>query len=232
MVSDPPSPRARARRGDRIPWTAGVGVCVFCLRGGQKLTREHVFARWLISKVHGARLMASGAGELAAHPIGSIPMSRVITGVCAGCNAGWMSGLEVSFRRTLFGRQRVGSVQAPERAILSRWFTKTAVLLAHARGGDFIAASDRSKVRTGMPESVEVLVGRRRRPRQPIDFAIETVPDPTGAVTVRSVAIQVDDLLGHVALRGSLGSAHGTRIWPLRSHAVRWDTLPIVARAR
>jgi len=45
---------------------------------------------------------------------------------------------------------------------------------------------------------------------------------------VRSVAVLVDDLVGHVAARGRLASRHGTRLWPLRSHTIRWETLPVI----
>ena len=45
---------------------------------------------------------------------------------------------------------------------------------------------------------------------------------------VRSVAVLVDDLIAHVAATGTLSSRHGTRLWPLRTHTMRWDTLPVI----
>lgn len=53
------------------------------------MTREHVFARWLVARVRGAKLMSSRAA--APDP----RIARVIAPVCADRNAGWMSGLEV-----------------------------------------------------------------------------------------------------------------------------------------
>jgi hypothetical protein len=71
-----------------------------------------------------------------------------------------------------------------------------------------------------MPDDVEVFLARRRRPPQRLDFTF----DPSTA----RVAILVDDLVGHVAARGALASRHGTQLWPLRSHLLRWETLPVI----
>jgi hypothetical protein len=121
------------------------------------MTLEHVFARWLVRHVHGARLVPSS-------PTAEERIARVTANVCADCNAGWMSVLEDSFRRAIYGRPRVGMLQAQDRVILSRWFTKTAVLLGHARGAAFVVGADRTQLVRGMPDDVEVFLARRRRP--------------------------------------------------------------------
>jgi hypothetical protein len=202
-----------------------VEPCLLCLRADRPMTHEHVFARWLVSQVHGARLLATDAPKG-----GGIPtrIARVTADVCADCNAGWMSSLETSFRQALFARPRVGMLRAPDRITLSRWFTKTAVLLAHAHGGVLLGAMHRAQLAAGLPDDVEVFLARRRRPRQRLDFALDLTTDrDAGVAEVRSVAILVDDLVGHVAARGSLASRHGTRLWPLRTHTLRWETLPV-----
>jgi hypothetical protein len=197
--------------------------CVLCLRTNRPMTREHVFAHWLVRQVHGGRLVASHPSSTASTRIG-----RVIANVCAECNAGWMSGLEVSFRSAMFARTRVGVVQPQDRITLSRWFTKTAVLLAEANGGVLVGAAHRAQLVTGMPDDMEVFLARRRRPRQRLDFALDVTTGPDADVSrVRSVAILVDDLVGHIAARDTLTSRHGTRLWPLRSHTIRWETLPV-----
>ncbi len=203
-----------------------------CLRTDRPLTREHVFAHWLVRKVNGARLLPSDA------PSGSTPsarpatIARITADVCAECNAGWMSSLEVSFRQAVFARERVGMLWAPDRTTLSRWFTKTALLLADARGAAFLSATRRAQIVTGMPDGIEVFIARRRRPSQLLDFALDVVNPGSAAPRVESVAIQVDDLVAHVADRGTLASRHGTRLWPLRTHALRWETLPVVSVQR
>jgi len=201
-----------------------VQHCVLCLRTNRPMTREHIFAQWLIRQVHGARLVPSGTPSIPA-----LRIARVIAPVCAECNAGWMSGLEVSFRRILFARPRSGVLQPPDRIALSRWFTKTAVLLAYAHRGALAAVSHGAQLVTGVPDDVEVFVGRRRHPPQHLDFSLDAVTDRDGS-QVRSVGILVDDVVGHVAARGALTSRHGTQLWPLRSHTLRWETLPVIAR--
>lgn len=193
-------------------------TCELCLRNDRPMTREHIFARWLIRQVHGGKLVPSGALSDATPE----RIARLTADVCATCNAGWMSGLEVAFRRLLFKGQRVGPLPAPDRATLSRWFTKTAVLLARTHGGDLVPAASRPALVAGMPEGVEVFIARRRRPRQRVDFSVDRSGEH-----VRSVAILVDDLIGHVARDGVLSSQEGTRLWPLRTHTLRWDTLPV-----
>jgi len=193
---------------------------VLCLRDDRPLTREHVFAHWLVMKLHGGRLVASEDG--ATERIG-----RVITSVCAECNAGWMSVLEVSFRSAMFGRPRSGVIQAQDRVILSRWFAKTAILLAHSHGHPLAGLPGDAPTVTGMPDQLEVFLARRRRPPQRLDFALDQANG--GA---RSVSVLVDDVVGHVAARGTLTSRHGTQLWPLRSHALRWETLPVITSLR
>jgi hypothetical protein len=203
---------------------------VLCLRADRPLTREHVFAHWLVRTVHGGKLLPSEAPPGATPPSGKpTTIARVTAEVCAECNAGWMSSLEVSFRQAVFARPRVGLLWAPDRTTLSRWFTKTAVLLAHARRVEFLGAPRRSQIVTGMPEDVEVFFARLRRPRQRLDFGLDVVSDRLAdAPRVRSIAVLVDDLVAHVAAPGTLASRHGTRLWPLRTHALRWETLPVI----
>jgi len=195
--------------------------CPFCLRADRPMTREHVFAHWLVRHVHGGRLVpsASTRGEANVAPL---RIARVVTSVCADCNAGWMSSLEVAFRRVLFARRRSGPIPAADRVILARWLTKTAVLLTDAQGASL--EIDRARLVTGMPEGIDVLLARRRRPPQRLDFALDTDGSRT-----RSVAILVDDVVAHVASSGVLGGRHGTRIFPLRTYALRWETLPVIA---
>ena len=187
------------------------------------MTREHVFARWLIQKIHGARLVPTVTFD--AEPV---RISRVIATVCATCNAGWMSGLEVSFRRLVFARPRTGAIAAVDRTALSRWFAKTAALIATAHGARFIDAPGRAALQTAMPPAIEVTIARRRRPAQRLDYALDLGSE--GDVRVaRRVSILVDDLVANVAPKGTLSGRQGTQLWPLRTHLLRWETLPVGA---
>ena len=202
--------------------------CLLCLRANRPMTREHVFAHWLVRRVHGGRLMAShGSRGGTPSTVAPVRIGGMTAAVCAECNAGWMSTLEVSFRQAVFARPRVGTLQAPDRITLSRWFTKTAFLLADAHGGALVGAAHRAQLVAGMPDDIEVFLARRRRPPQRLDFAFDATTD-RDPDALRSVAILVDDLVGHVAARGTLASRHGTQLWPLRTHLLRWETLPVI----
>ncbi len=203
--------------------------CAMCSRDDLPITREHVFARWLVERVRGARLLPSGA----AHGPVALRLSRITVPVCGECNGGWMSLLEERFRRAVFGRARSGPLPAADRVTLSRWFTKTAALVAEAQGATLLDRQQRARLMVGMPDGVEVHLSRRRRPPQPIDHAVDLVAVGEGnGPRARSVAVQVGDVVGHVAPAGSLSGRHGTRLWPLRSHALRWETVPVRSIAR
>jgi hypothetical protein len=172
-----------------------------------------------VTHLRGARLTATTV---------PVRISRVTAAACAECNAGWMSVLEDSFRRAVFARPRVGVIQAADRSTISRWFAKTALLLAHAHGAPLAGLTHGAQVVNGVPDDVEVFLARRRWPPQRLDFAL----DLTAGGGARSVAVLVDDLVGHVAARGTLSSRHGTQLWPLRSHLLRWETLPVITGLR
>ena len=181
--------------------------CAICQRDDRPMTREHVFARWLTQR------------------LGSAGAARASATVCADCNAGWMSTLEVAFRRAAFARPRAGPIPAPDRTTISRWAAKTAILLADALVADarvapLVDARDRPALMRGMPLGIEVFIARRRNVRSPIGHAV---------ASDGSVAVQVDDLALFVAREGVLTSASGTRVWPLRTHQLRWDTLPVLS---
>jgi len=192
------------------------------------LTREHVLARWLVERLQAWR--ATHAAHGPADTDADARISRLVTSVCGACNAGWMSGLEVSFRQAVFGRERPEVLAAPTRQVLSRWFTKTAILVADAIGQELIPHDRWSELTSGMPSRIRVGLARLRRPRQPLDLAIEYTRDAdTSAPQLTSVAVQVDDLVGIVTPESS-AAKRGTTLWPIRSHVLRWTTLPVVNR--
>lgn len=205
------------------------GLCRFCLRDDVALTREHIFARWLVERLRAWRVTHAAHGP--ADAAADARIARLVTSVCGACNAGWMSGLEVSFRRAIFGRARPERLAAPTRQVLSRWFTKTAVLVADAVGQELISHDQWPALTKGMPDGIRVGVARLRRPRQPLDLALEyaaaNADHPASEVT--GVAVQVSDLVGIVTRRSPV-TARATTLWPIRSHALRWTTLPVVNR--
>jgi hypothetical protein len=81
-----------------------------------------------------------------------------------------------------------------------------------------------------MPARIRVGIARVRRKQQPLDVALEFAApganNPTAQLT--SVAVQVDDLVAIVTRGSSVTPA--TTLWPIRSHVLRWTTLPVVNR--
>lgn len=204
------------------------GLCRFCARDDVALTREHVFARWLVARLRAWR--ATHAAHGPADAAADARIARLVTTVCGACNAGWMSGLEVSFRQAVFAKSRPDHVAEPTRRTLSRWFAKTAMLVAHAANQELVPEDHWPDLTDAMPGGIRVGLARVRRPRQPLDVGLEYgEPDeehPDGRLT--SVAVQVDDLVAIVTRRSSVTPA--TTLWPIRSHVLRWTTLPVVNR--
>jgi hypothetical protein len=199
------------------------------LRDNVALTREHVFARWLVTRLRAWRATHAAHGpedDVAADS----RIARLVTSVCGECNAGWMSGLEVSFRRAVFAKTRGDHVAEPTRQILGRWFAKTATLLADAAEQELLPEEAWPKLTNTMPDGIRVGLARLRRSRQPLDLALEYGPlDEDGPrARLTSVAVQVDDLAAIVTRRSSVTPA--TTLWPLRTHTMRWTTLPVVNR--
>ena len=205
-----------------------LGRCRFCLREDVALTREHVFARWLVARLRAWRAthVAHGPADAAA----DARIARLVTSVCGACNAGWMSGLEVSFRQAVFARSRPEQIAEPTRRTLSRWFAKTATLVAHATGQELVPEDHWPELTDAMPGGIRVGLARLRRPRQPLDVGLEFDGSDKDHPTpkLKSVAVQVDDLVAIVTRRPSVTPA--TTLWPIRSHVLRWTTLPVVNR--
>jgi len=204
------------------------GLCRFCLREDVALTREHVFARWLVERVGAWRAThaAHGPPDAAA----DARIARLVTNVCGTCNAGWMSSLEVSFRQAVFAKSRPEQIAAPTRRTLSRWFAKTALLVADAAHKELVPIERWPEVTTAMPSGIRVGIARVRRKQQPLEVVLEYAALDTShpAAQLTSVALQVDDLVAIVTRRSSVTPA--TTLWPIRSHLLRWSTLPVVNR--
>ena len=107
-------------------------ACIFCGFSG-KLTAEHVFGDWLNRLGFGEERTRGGAGPLnrSLRDLGlARPFSRTVKTVCAQCNNGWMSQLEVVAARAL-SPLVVGTavaVDPADAAALTAWVQKTALV--------------------------------------------------------------------------------------------------------
>lgn len=198
------------------------------MREDVALTREHVFARWLVERLRAWR--ATHAAHGTADAAADARIARLVTNVCGTCNAGWMSSLEVSFRQAVFAKSRPEQIAEPTRRTLSRWFAKTAVLVADATNQELVPEEHWPEMTNAMPRGIRVGMARVRRKQQPLDLGLEySEPHANDAVArLTSVAVQVDDLVAIVTRQSSVTPA--TTLWPIRSHVLRWTTLPVVNR--
>src|SRR6266542_1623302 len=193
----------RTRRSQRVMRSPALGRCRFCLSEDVALTREHVFARWLVERLRAFR--ATRAAQVPADAAADARLARLVTRVCGACNAGWMSGLEMSFRQAVFARPRPDHLAEPTRRTISRWFTKTAMLVAHAANKQLVPEEHWADLTDTMPDGIRVGLARLRRPRQPLDleFEYEEIAG-TESARLTGVAVQVDDLVGLVTRRSSV----------------------------
>lgn len=105
--------------------------CAFCGFTG-KLTGEHVFGDWISRIGLDLNPVAHGAGplnligrELGVRP----PFRQTVKDVCADCNNGWMSQLEVVAQRVLtpFILGKPGEIDEADAAAVAMWTQKTAL---------------------------------------------------------------------------------------------------------
>jgi len=207
---------------------ARAGLCRFCLREDAALTREHVFARWLVERLRAWRATHAAYGP--ADATSDARIASLVSNVCGMCNAGWMSSLEVSFRQAVFATSRPEQIAEPTRRTLSRWFAKTALLVADATHQQLVPLEQWPEMTTAMPSGIRVGIARVRRKQQPLEVVLEYAALDTShpAAQLTSVALQVEDLVAIVTRRSSVTPA--TTLWPIRSHLLRWSTLPVVNR--
>jgi hypothetical protein len=119
-------------------WLAVDVPCVFC--GNSRLTREHVWPRWLARAAPAPRprvlLIRRRTNHLwegqRTENQWSAPAYTIrVRAVCAACNNGWMSDLEQEVRPLLepmlHGETRI--LDGERQGLLARWAFKTTVML-------------------------------------------------------------------------------------------------------
>ena len=197
--------------------TAAAPWCWMCDATGTPRAAEHVFPQWLL-----ARLGAAGhtfAGGVRAAEL-------TVPEVCAVCNTGWMSALEVAFRSVAFEQPRRGPIADTTQLILARWFAKTAVLVHAAAGSaDRIQDADRHALRRGLPATFTVHLARSSAAGSRIERAVR-------AEDVASAAIRLGELVG-VVHHSPPGPAPRPsrpllRVAPVQRRRIAWDQLPSV----
>ena len=128
---------------------ARMSRCVFCDR--ESKSREHVIPRWLGQPLKDSRPLPSGMRRIGLTHLYTPPAGRenearewsthgpdlVTTGVCGGCNSGWLAELESRVKPLLGGivLGRATDLIGDDQIALARWCYKTALLMQLVRAG-------------------------------------------------------------------------------------------------
>jgi hypothetical protein len=109
------------------------GACSFC--GGEaKLTGEHVLGSWLSRIGLDLQPVQHRAGPLSlvGRNLGGVrpPYRQTVRSVCATCNNGWMSRLEMVAERVLspFILGAPGTMPAEDQGTIAAWVQKSALV--------------------------------------------------------------------------------------------------------
>ena len=126
--------------------------CAFC-RSNSRLTKEHVFPAWLDSHLPGGRPywvleQDRFVGERpyqVRRPSQSLDFT--VRTVCADCNNGWMSALEVEAKpilERLLTNTNVQPLMKDEQLVAGRWATKTAMMMDFTQEELLVPQRDRT----------------------------------------------------------------------------------------
>lgn len=241
---------AGGRLANRV--VEAVPFCWFCDRAEGTRAKEHIFPQWLLrhhgamdERVHPIRISIPLGGAVASER-GERPLRAHINGeVCAHCNNGWMSALEVSAKPILTETPRCGSISDDAATILAWWFAKTAVNLNVSQPFRLLVdASSRHGLATGIPGGFAVHLFRVRKQNGVFDWAQKSpdaatcpqdqVSDMSRLMELTLVThIRIADLVAVVVyapqdLRSTdVMPSNASRIYPLSNAVLTWEELPL-----
>jgi len=154
---------------DRVLET--VPFCWMCPAVSGSPTREHVFALSLLREfpreltiVSPIRYTSPALGSLVASSRGEFPATALVAGaVCATCNNGWMSQLEMDARPYLL--DKVATVEGAAITTLAKWLAKTAIVINVSQPYRLLWSSDRRhQVQTRVPDNLAISLYRVPEP--------------------------------------------------------------------
>jgi len=153
----------------------GLGVrraCIFCGAEDQKITKEHLWSKWLRDYVESSggttrRIHGNDGMKIKSQKEWpSDGLDREISGPCKQCNGGWMSVLEDEAAPLLIPMLRNEEVELrpPEQRVVSLWATLK-MLVAHEGHGNVKRVIPRDRYRQfyadrRLPVGAEIWLGR------------------------------------------------------------------------
>lgn len=198
-------------------------TCPFCGSTG-KLTAEHVLGNWLSRIGLDLEPVPHGAGPLnrVGQGLGVRPPFRQTVRVCAECNNGWMSRLEVVAGRVLtpFILGEPGQIEAQDVGAIAVWLQKTALTAM------LVSSEDQRNAGYGLPSSeYRELWGLLRDEVQPLPASQFWIGRYEG---VRDWSVRVTPLVvtaqGLPELQQPQGYAMTIVLGQLVLHGVRFTT--------
>jgi hypothetical protein len=225
--------------------------CWYCPTNAGQHSKEHVFARWLLKELRAKDLILepqhhSPMGDVISKR-GPLTANNLLAGeVCAACNSGWMSALELAVRPVLFPEGGRGQLSIDGQATLARWFVKTAIALNISQNYRLMVPRDaRHALRTAIPKAFKVFLARYAGSEvlnwiQGTNLAMFTpclvsedgsgVEMPSAMREAYSVGIAVGNVLGIVTYAPPNGwirphREETPRIWP-PVNELEWAALP------
>lgn len=171
-----------------------TNTCAFCGSTG-KLTREHVFGDW-VSKIGldltPTRHMGGPLNGLPRDMGEQPPYRQRVKDVCASCNNGWMSRLEVAAQRVLTPLilGETGKIAPDDQGTIAMWAQKTALTAM------LLSSKEQRDGGYGLPRSVYTALYERRVQQEPVEASRYWVGRYEGsagfsAVHVTPIAIRV-----------------------------------------
>lgn len=179
-----------------------------------------------------------------------MPARSFVAGeVCARCNSGWMSAIEVAFQ-DVFTNRHSRPASAADLAATARWFCKTAFVLDSSQNyRSLVPSTLRRQLAVNVPPGVSVHLARYTGSHGPltwatgawpIAFAPRSVAEDLRHVAywgehVYACAIVVDDIIGLTLFSPPDNWAKPAEplavIWPGPPATLDWEALPQLSEA-
>lgn len=148
-------------------------ACIFCGAEDQKISKEHLWSKWMPDHVEGlsggtsSRILGTGAGKITRRDDWpSHGFDREISGPCKPCNEGWMEALEREAAPLLIPmlHNQEKALRPEEQRIVARWATLK-MLVAQESHGEMtrVIPSDRYRLfytNRSLPVGAQVWIGR------------------------------------------------------------------------
>ncbi|HEY1727731.1 MAG TPA: hypothetical protein VGG22_05120 [Candidatus Baltobacteraceae bacterium] len=216
--------------------------CAFC--GKDKVTNEHVFAKWVRNEFRskrGVAILDFEKDEKLAWSHGGKPLVHKVKFFCASCNNGWMSRLEVSagkILRPMLNAEHVGiKMGYADQLTVASWAVKTAMVCQHLHPSEnFIPESYyRDFYKRKQPSSnVYVLIGARHKAEHIFEYKerfigySQTVGIQHVHFAIGALYLGMEMFIGrrrqYPSVMNDAAAERALQVWPVQPRDVIWPS--------